>query len=77
MIDDILEMDRDEPIDWLRSGWLQRAAYVTLNADRIYVRVKLNGKWQSVALSNLPDAQKIAETRRLVARNIEPTMVVQ
>ena len=70
-------IERDEQIDWLHAGMLKRAAWVALNADRIYVRVQVKGGWKNVALVDLPDGQKITETRRLIARDVEPHMVIK
>lgn len=77
MTDDEIEISRDGPFDWLRAGMFKRTAYVALNADRIYVRARVDGKWQSVALVDLPDEEKVAQTRRLVARDVEPTLVIE
>jgi hypothetical protein len=65
-----------DDFDWLRAGMVERIAHVTLNADRIYVRAKIKGKWQSVALADLPHAEKISETKRLIRRDVEPTLVI-
>ena len=62
--------------EWPGMGIVERVTHIAMNADRIYVRAKIDGSWQSVALSELPETEKFSETKRLAARVVPPTMVI-
>lgn len=65
-----------ETFNWLTATMVERIAHVALNASRIYVRARIDGRWRSVALSDLPREEQVAETKRLIHRDVEPSKVV-
>lgn len=70
--------NRDDvpPRDWADIPAIERLVHIVINAARIFVRAQVEGKWSSVALSELPDELKLSETRRLALRDVPPTMLI-
>lgn len=50
--------------------------YITMYASGIFVRVKLDGKYQSLALTELPAAMAIEHALRFVAEGRVPVRIV-
>jgi len=63
-------------MDWQGMSVFERVAHIASNADRIFIRSHMDGHWQSLALSSLPDDLKFIELRRL-AEQYDPPVVAQ
>lgn len=64
------------PREWDDMPAIERLVHIVINASRIFVRAQIEGKWQSVAVSELPDELKLSETRRLALRDAPPVMFI-
>jgi hypothetical protein len=54
----------------------ERAAYILDNADSIPVRVKVDGRWQDLYLTELPSHLAVREAFRLLLRAPVPVRVL-
>ena len=63
-------------MDWQAMSILDRVAHIASNGDRIFIRTHMDGQWQSLSLSSLPDDLKFIELRRL-AEQYDPPVVAQ
>jgi len=59
-------------MDWRDMSVFERIAHIASNADRIFIRTHMDGQWQSLVLSSLPDDLKFTELRRLAERHDPP-----
>lgn len=64
-------------MNWTGMSFFERIAFIVEHAARIYVRAKVDGKWDSVAVSDLPEMDFIVELHRLAKRGVEPTRIVE
>lgn len=59
-------------MDWSLMSFEEREQFIREHADRIAVRVELDGNWYSRFLTELPPAIRQAEIERLALRMQEP-----
>ena len=59
-----------------RAALLGRAEYIMQYADSIFVRVEIEGRWQTRALAELPAPLLMREFTRLLVRPADPVRVL-
>lgn len=57
--------------------FFERLSFIVKHAGSVYVRAKVDSKWESVALCDLDEMALIVELHRLAKRDVEPTRVVE
>lgn len=64
-------------MNWTDMTFFQRIKFIVEHGENIFVRAEVETKWQSVAVSELPDDQLLLVIKRLAERPVEPTRVVR